>query len=750
MPLQHTPKKGSAQTYESETHRWEVTIDGRREFVEVNPNQNQYLTLATTTNEQKKEFLLRILEARRQAAAATTTAEAEVAHATASRTIHANTDPIEALRDRADQMETMRSQVNSPTPTDKSVEDIKERTRLLEESIIKEAAKATNKAENDLQKEEGKACRDRQHEFVLRTQTFLATPAKQFVKAVNMLKVQLDQQKGSDEISRQYGDELLKKVHDLYNKVEQAREYCEEVLEEDERLQHEYYMKNKFEDVCECERIHRKYFEKQEQNQRLKNPRSQVQPPYVAHPPTYTSAPPRFVATTATNSRPVVTTAPGAQFRPQQGHSQQWQHQQYNSFFEPQFRQPPMMSTPYPRNTRPYQPSNQQFSPVPAPRLEFTQQYQNNQPGFNVYQDPSHGNRLPPQSALDTHNPRQPRFKLNEELALVEKFDASNPRSYMAFRAQWTNFMGKMEREQRSTLDTYYALLKVLGGTAYDLAKVQYPNDQSYAQAIQKLDKTFFNPTNLLREMVQKLLKGQKMHDTYESLLGGMNKLWDAWSDLDQADLTKDQLKGLLFIAATEKNLSEESWKCWLDVQNHERYKENPMAAFEISTYLGAINTAMVNAQRRKNAIGSRENHLKPPPRPGKKQSTLFGSYHVQNKQKNNPPSVQLQKQARKPGGLCIMCGQNPHKYQLNCPRLKNMTVNEIYNAMTKYGINCQMCLALGHRTRECPDLKEGRLKPCHVKEDGQNPCNKNHCRYLHKSKKANEEPKQTPPSKQD
>ena len=29
-----------------------------------------------------------------------------------------------------------------------------------------------------------------------------------------------------------------------------------------------------------------------------------------------------------------------------------------------------------------------------------------------------------------------------------------------------------------------------------------------------------------------------------------------------------DQLKGLLFMAATEMNLSEESWKCWIKGQN--------------------------------------------------------------------------------------------------------------------------------------------------------------------------------------
>ena len=169
------------------------------------------------------------------------------------------------------------------------------------------------------------------------------------------------------------------------------------------------------------------------------------------------------------------------------------------------------------------------------------------------------------------------------------------------------------------------------------------------------------------------------------------------------------------------------------------------MEAFEISAYLGSINKAMLNAQKRKNALGSRESNPKPQAKPGHKQSTLFGSYS-NTVQSNTQSKAKVQQQARGSNNTCITCGKNPHKYQLNCPKLREMNANQIYKIMTNSGIECQMCLGLGHRTNNCPATKEGLLKKCNIKEDGQE-CQRYHCRYLHKYKKTTEEPKGPPPS---
>ena len=245
------------------------------------------------------------------------------------------------------------------------------------------------------------------------------------------------------------------------------------------------------------------------------------------------------------------------------------------------------------------------------------------------------------------------------------------------------------------------------------------------------------------------------MSDSYDSLLSGITKLNDAWHDLNQADLTKDQLKGLLFIAATEKNLSNESWRCWLEEQNNPKYQQNPMAAFEIATYLGAIKRAMLNAQKRKNIIGGPQdtNSENPPKagRQGKRQSTLYGAYsNSMGNQKlgSNPPKAMTQQQAHGPNNTCVFCGEkNTHKYQLYCPQLKSKSPKQIYNIMQKTGIECQMCLGLGHRTKQCPPMLEGFLKPCSVKENNME-CGRYHCHALHK--RAAEESKESAPPKQE
>ena len=656
MTVQHSPAEKKA-TEPAATFEWKTLIEGQEIIVTVNENQNQYLNLTETTPDQQVEFLKRIWEEQQKNAK-----EAEAA--------------------TANQPTDKQNPPGSPTPTEQSLEIIKSRNE--------ESKSETQKEENDAdkaQEDNEKACGDRHHLFEQRTKTDLAPIGKKFIKVCSALMLQLDRSKYPDEVSRQFGDDLLNDCRAVYEKLEEVREFCLEPLRKYERTQYSQYLIDKFNLLQTCERIHRSYFEKQRENKQRRQEESQQpqQPPQMSTP--FHQPPPQFI--------------------PPQGQP------------GPQYAPPPGQS-------------GAQFVP---PQTNFSHQHQQQNPppgqGFNIYQDDS---RIPTPSAPSVINERyQTRFKLKEELSLVEKFDATQPRAYMAFRAQWTNFHNKMEMEHRSSLDLYYALLQVLGGSAKDLVQTKYPSEQSYAQAIKKLDNLFFNPANLLRDMVQNLFKGVKMVDNYESLLSGLNNLWDAWNDLDQADLTKEQLKGLLFIAATEKNLSEESWKCWLETQNLPKFKQNPMAAFEISAYMGAINTAMLNAQKRQNAIGTKERHPNTPPKTNKsnkKQSTIYGTYNIQGQSKDKS-----QQQARGPNDSCYFCGEAPHRYQLSCPKLKTMSPAQIYAAMTSAGIECQMCLGLGHRTRACPPVQEGLLKKCNIKDAQGVECQRYHCRVLHKKK---------------
>ena len=338
------------------------------------------------------------------------------------------------------------------------------------------------------------------------------------------------------------------------------------------------------------------------------------------------------------------------------------------------------------------------------------------------------------------------RFKLQDELALVKKWDAKDPREYMAWRAQWTNFYEKMMKEERSNLDIYYALLKVLDGRALELVSTKYPNEESYSRAIKDLDEQFYNPTNLIRDMVDNLLNQQQMSDTYDSILSGFTKLNDAWRDLDRANLTKEQLQGLLFIAVTEKNLSPEGWHTWIEEQNSPKYRQNEKDAFNISAYFGAIRRAMLNLQKRKNVFGLQKPNK--PTKSKKKQSTLYGSYN--SAVGNNPPKAKNQQQAQGPKDTCVFCGQETHRYQLHCPKLRRgrlqLQSKDVYRIMQDAGIQCEMCLSPGHQTKNCQAMLDGYLKKCPIKE-GNEECGKYHAKVLHEWK--SEEPNEKAPSNQ-
>ena len=813
MPVTRTPPKtsGAASTAEAEAaaaateeavhtnsfFEWPLEVNGETYTIQVDAVQDRHLK-SRLTKEEQDEYLRWIFDDQVAAAAK--------AEATAA-AIAAEENP-----------EDLRSNSPSPTPTVKSldtngtIDQIRNRTNIIDGSLRNNSDVKNlfedqppevnnNEQKNEEQPEVVRKldCKDRHHLFEHRCKTHLSAPGKKFKKAVVALKFQLNRGKFSDEVSIQFGDDLLNDVVENYEKVETAREYCLEVLEEEERVQYEPYLEKRYEELCECKRIHRQYFEKvledkiaRSQQQMSQPPMSQVQTPFIgsflSQPPPGAHIVPNIITTTAANILPpMMTSTPfhqnaipplGPQFDqmfgqnhhhthgpppdhhshrqqspPPTAHGNQQQQPQdhaHGQNYEHFQQKPPSGGHPDPMFGQTHGQHQEQFYGQSGP------DFNNNHPppGFETKAPPGFKildeDRIPTPSAPSVIETRHhTRFKLRDELSLVEKFDATEPSKYMAFRAQWNNFVNKMKSEQRSNLDLYYSLLKVLDGRAKDFVSTKYPSDQSYAQAIAKLDEHFYNPTIQLRDMIRNLLKGQKMSDTYDSLLSGITKLNDAWNDLKEANLTKNQLQGLLFIAATEKNLSNESWSCWLNEQNDPKYQQNPMAAFEISTYLKAITQAMLNAQKRKNVLsGPQDTNSETPPKTGRqnrKQSTLYGAYS--NSMRNHPPKVMTQQQAHGPNNTCVICGQRMHKYQLYCPRLKELRPKEIYNLMQQHHIECQMCLGLGHRTKQCPAVLEGFLKKCSVKENDIE-CGRYHCRVLHR--RAAEESKDSAPPKQE
>ena len=199
MPVTHTPPKtaDAAPNAEAETaaaaaaeeaahdnsvFEWQLEVNGQTLSINVNANQNKYLN-SGITQEQQEEFLRWILED--QAAA---TAKAQAA---------ATATSVE------ENPEDLHSNSPSPTPTVKSldtIEQIRNRTRIQEGSLRNHPDLKDLFDENN---NDDDARMERQNQFIHLTKRNLPAPSRQFNRAVNILKIELDRQKSTVEIGRQ-------------------------------------------------------------------------------------------------------------------------------------------------------------------------------------------------------------------------------------------------------------------------------------------------------------------------------------------------------------------------------------------------------------------------------------------------------------------------------------------------------------------------------------------------------------------
>ena len=671
----------------------------------------------------------------------------------------------------------------SPPPQGDELENIRSRLENLSTSIRQSAAEhhdALNwtytAQEHEQYEEEQKACTNRKHEFEQRAKQYLSLPAKRFTAAYNSCILHF-KRNVNRLISKELISELMDELEKQYQETSKARDYCMEVLSQEDlnfNSKYEDYMKIKLDQFNECRRLKDQYVIIHQQELQLPQRSLQAEVGHQArhHGPDSTGTIPKVPqlnkelrSNVQEGKRTLENITPISKYHQPSSHANQRKHEQgtgrnqhSNQHHEQSTGGNQHSNQHHEQGTGGHQQSNQQQERDTRRSQRSNRHSTQNEHGTeagetqnqdrNGDQNEEHHRRrffreeneenlnasVPPTGLSgNTFTQHQFRFKLDEELGLVSDFDASNPKDYMAFRAQWTNFERKMVNSGRSQEDLYCALLRKLKGSARELCKNKYHDPEAYTWSIRQLDRLYNKPENLLRLMITKLLKTSKMDDTYESLLMGMSKLQEAWQDLNQANLTNEELKGLLFIAATEKSLSEGSWKCWLDIQNN--HSGHPLSVFEARTYFGAIETALSNEQRRKEAgRSSSVMDKRPQPKP-KQKSTLFGSYNTMNEDEqipNNSKAIIRQNQARTKDGKCVFCLGTPHIYQLHCPKLKTMPIDEIWQIIRTHKIFCQMCLSLGHWTNRCPAAKAGKLKKCDVQNEKGRWCNKPHTKYLH------------------
>ena len=121
---------------------WNITIEGKKETIYVNENQQKYLTLPTTTTAQQADLLQRISDDQKKREEMAATAE---------------TKPT-----ATDQTENLRTP--SPSPTEESLEIIRSRTNKIEETLADQQNQNAEAKEPNVGPEYADvACKNRQH-----------------------------------------------------------------------------------------------------------------------------------------------------------------------------------------------------------------------------------------------------------------------------------------------------------------------------------------------------------------------------------------------------------------------------------------------------------------------------------------------------------------------------------------------------------------------------------------------------------
>ena len=544
-------------------------------------------------------------------------------------------------------------------------------------------------------------CGKNNHLFVYRTQKYLSVPARRFQEEYRTCIYYFKTNK--EPMTEASGDDRLQALVKCYQEVERMRLFCLEPLSEQEIEEKDLlhgYMDVYRNQLNECQILHNQFFN-----------RNEIEKEIFEHTGMYsdTSQHNELWQQTSINQQPRVPPQ-----RPRKPASTPIIHRDPTLGLPNQniySTAPPLQNRNIYSEAPPLQ--NQNIYSA-APPLHVPQP---NGKQSQSSQAPIHKN---------TQSTTRPYFKLKDELDLVKKFAGLDQRKYMAFHAQWRNYIIKANQVNRSQLDLYHDLLSRLEPPAYDLCSTDYPSQDSYAAAIQTLNERYYNPSHLLRDMVKRTSKMSKMTDTYQSLLEASINLKKAKADLIQANLSEEQLQGLFLISTTEKYLSESAWREWNEIQNSPQFIADPMACFNIDNYLYAINQAMKNIHRKENALGIN----KPEANKFKPKSTLYGSYTTRV-EKGTKITSNNYKQAKK-NGKCIFCSKAPHRFQLYCKELKQKTPEQIRKIMNEHSIECAMCLVPGHSTQDCLATNQKKLRPCDIIEAGK-PCNRYHCRYLHR-----------------
>ena len=283
---------------------------------------------------------------------------------------------------------------------------------------------------------------------------------------------------------------------------------------------------------------------------------------------------------------------------------------------------------------------------------------------------------------------------------------------YPTWRSRWNHAKRIMDEMNMSSIDQYYKLQDVLGQRPSSLVYEPTPTKETLSFALSTLDQMYGDAQLYLRDVSRSIFNLKPMKDNVVSLEDGLAELKKSYAKLKQKNMSEKELFLLLFVLQTEDKLSKVSFQEWIKIKRGKKDDASALGAnVVIEDYWNAISYALDNAR-----------HLeKPSGDDGDRQDGGGGGKPGNHKQKSSfygSHSVALNDDKK-----CIFCEKKAHPKQIECGLLPTLSKSKIYRIMSKFGVECQKCLELGHRSPNCPS----GLADCNIDK-----CGKPHIRFLH------------------
>ena len=338
--------------------------------------------------------------------------------------------------------------------------------------------------------------------------------------------------------------------------------------------------------------------------------------------------------------------------------------------------------------------------------------------------------------------------------------------AYILWKRKWTIFEEKCRKCEKSNEELYNMLMSRLKSTAYDVAKSQLPNDESYKKALVNLDAAFKDRKKFLKEIMSSLKHLPNMVDSESDLLVYHNKLVDILESFESLNLTLEDLKYLFFISYCEDKISKNVFRIWLQEQEDAK-NEDPHNSLGGALTIGRFLKCILQARKEASDLASWKEakskssadfsaagaaaHGRRESSSRRENSSRSSRPHVGTMSYSNHATSTPASSAVRHCPFCKYLGKrvtHAKNKMLLCESLKTIKQSErgtdkLWDIVRKENIKCKLCLSMDHRSRECDGMDPTgdpnaprRLQACRkILKYGKNAgkqCGVFHCHFLH------------------